>query len=107
MGYRTSNSYEPYLLSAATASFNFVYRLGPVCACAGHFFRAHASIEAQQNTRAIEMYEALLATFPHSPHVKCQLALARYNLREFDDAQAQFESLMAADPCAARHAPAL
>ena len=45
------------------------------------------------------MYEAILQDFPASPYVKCQFALAKYNLREFDEAQQQFESLTAEDPC--------
>ena len=52
------------------------------------FFRAHANLEGQQNVAAIGLYEELLAYFPTSSYVQCQLAHARYNLREFDDAQA-------------------
>jgi len=62
------------------------------------FYCAHAAIEAQQNNLAIELYEKLLVGFPASPYVKCQLALAKYNLREFDEAQGAFETLMAEDP---------
>ena len=49
--------------------------------------------------QAISMYEAILQDFPASPYVKCQFALAKYNLREFDEAQQQFEILTAEDPC--------
>ena len=62
------------------------------------FFRAHANLEGQQNMAAIGHYEELLAYFPSSPYVQCQLAHARYNLREFDDAQAGFEALLKRDP---------
>ena len=48
--------------------------------------------------QAIGHYEELLAYFPSSPYVQCQLAHARYNLREFDDAQAGFEALLKRDP---------
>ena len=62
------------------------------------FFRAHAALEAQQNVQAISMYEELLAAFPESPYLQCQLAHARYNLREFDEAQLVFEALLKRDP---------
>ena len=63
-----------------------------------NFFRAHASLEAQQNIAAISLYEELLATFPSSTYLQCQLAHAKYNLREFDDAQLSFEALLKSDP---------
>lgn len=44
------------------------------------------------------MYEELLATFPSSPYLQCQLAHAKYNLREFDEAQLNFETLLKRDP---------
>ena len=50
------------------------------------------------HAQAISLYEALQLRFPSSPYVKCQLALAKYNLREFDEAQTEFESLMVEDP---------
>ena len=62
------------------------------------FFRAHASLEAQQNLQAISQYEELLAAFPSSPYLQCQLAHAKYNLREFDEAQLGFEGLLKRDP---------
>lgn len=43
-------------------------------------------------------YEQLLPLFPNSPYVQCQLAHAKYNLREFDDAQIGFEALLKRDP---------
>ena len=51
------------------------------------FFRAHAALEAQKNSEAVEAYAELLRLFPRSGYVKSQLALAQYNLREFDAAQ--------------------
>ena len=42
---------------------------------------------------AIELYDKLLVGFPASPYVKCQLALAKYNLREFDEAQVGLKPL--------------
>ena len=62
------------------------------------FFRAHAALEAQQNVQAIAQYEELLAAFPSSPYLQCQLAHAKYNLREFDEAQLGFEALLKRDP---------
>jgi len=62
------------------------------------FFRAHATLEAQANSTAIERYEALKDRWPRSAYVQSQLALARYNLREFDEAQVIFERLLADDP---------
>ena len=46
----------------------------------------------------LHRYEQLLPLFPNSPYVQCQLAHARYNLREFDDAQLGFEALLKRDP---------
>ena len=48
--------------------------------------------------QAITLYEELLAAFPSSPYLQCQLAHAKYNLREFDEAQAGFETLLKSDP---------
>jgi len=62
------------------------------------FFRAYAALEAQQNVQAINLYEELLGAFPSSPYLQCQLAHARYNLREFDEAQLGFEQLLKRDP---------
>ena len=62
------------------------------------FFRAHAALEAQQNVQAINLYEELLGAFPSSPYLLCQLAHAKYNLREFDEAQLGFEQLLKRDP---------
>ena len=59
------------------------------------FFRAHAALEAQKNAEAVEQYNELLRSFPASGYVKSQLALAQYNLREFDAAQLGFEELRA------------
>ena len=50
------------------------------------FFDAHAALEAQQNKQAIAQYEELQRAFPRSTFVKCELAVAQYNLREFDEA---------------------
>ena len=44
------------------------------------------------------MYEELAAVFPDSTYVKCQLVLAKYNLRDFDEAQQQFETMFRQDP---------
>jgi anaphase-promoting complex subunit 8 len=63
-----------------------------------YFFRAHAALEAQQNVQAINLYEELLGVFPSSPYLQCQLAHAKYNLREFDEAQLCFEQLHKRDP---------
>ena len=62
------------------------------------FFRAHAALEAQKNSEAVEAYNELLRFFPRSGYVKSQLALAQYNLREFDAAQQGFEELRELEP---------
>lgn len=62
------------------------------------FFRAHGALEAQQNQQAITLYHELLRLFPSSPYLQCQLAHAKYNLREFDEAQQGFEALLKRDP---------
>ena len=48
--------------------------------------------------QAINLYEELLGVFPSSPYLQCQLAHAKYNLREFDEAQLCFEQLHKRDP---------
>lgn len=63
-----------------------------------HFFYAHVCLELQQNAEAVTLYERLAGTFPASTYVLAQLATAHYQLREFDEAQARFEELLAADP---------
>ena len=42
--------------------------------------------------------QALLEHFPGSTWLVAQAASAQYNLRNFDEAQALFEDLMARDP---------
>ena len=56
----------------------------PLARTAQAFFRAHAALEAQKNSEAVEAYGELLRLFPRSGYVKSQLALAQYNLREFE-----------------------
>ena len=67
------------------------------------FFRAHVALEAQHNQEAVERYKELLDTFPRSGYVKSQLALAYYNLREFDMAQRGFEELRVLEPYRLEH----
>jgi anaphase-promoting complex subunit 8 len=45
------------------------------------FWRAHSYLELQQNQNAHEIYLELLEIFPTSTFIKCQIALARYNLQ--------------------------
>ena len=53
--------------------------------------------------KAIAQYEELQRAFPRSTFVKCELAVAQYNLREFDEAQHAFEQLLHDDPCRLDH----
>uniref|UniRef100_A0A7S4C3A3 Cdc23 domain-containing protein n=1 Tax=Chrysotila carterae TaxID=13221 RepID=A0A7S4C3A3_CHRCT len=62
------------------------------------FFDAHHALEAQANSQAIERYESLLLRWPRSVYLRSQLALARYNLRDFDEAQSLYESIRLDDP---------
>uniref|UniRef100_A0A7S3SU49 Cdc23 domain-containing protein n=1 Tax=Emiliania huxleyi TaxID=2903 RepID=A0A7S3SU49_EMIHU len=62
------------------------------------FFLAHQATEAHDSARAVSLYESLLVQWPRSLHVQSQLALARYNLRDFEEAQQRFEELLAEDP---------
>ena len=67
------------------------------------FFRAHVALEAQHNQEAVGRYKELLGTFPHSGYVKSQLAMAHYNLRDFDMAQQGFEELRVLEPYRLEH----
>ena len=77
----------------------------PLAPLAGHpmrsFFEGHVLLEMQCSDEAAETYMALLETFPvleRSPYLLAQIALARYNQRDFDEAQQLFERLREVDP---------
>jgi len=62
------------------------------------FFRAHLALELQQNVEAVAILKDLAGMFPNSSYVLAQKALAQYNLRNFDEAQGFFETLIEKDP---------
>ena len=62
------------------------------------FFRAHMGLELQSNKQALEEYAVLLHTFPASLYIVSQMALARYNMRDFTQAQEAFERILEEDP---------
>eukprot|EP00897_Mesotaenium_endlicherianum_P009716 jgi/Mesen1/8773/ME000524S08071 len=62
------------------------------------FFEAAALLDLQRNAEGLAKYAALRALFPRSELVLAATATVHYNLRDFDEAQALFERLLAADP---------
>jgi len=62
------------------------------------FFEAALSLESQHNQEGLDAYQALAESFPSSCHVVAQVATARYNLRDFDEAEALFDGLFKRDP---------
>lgn len=57
-----------------------------------------STADSARRAERVRRYEELAAAFPSSPYLQCQLAHARYNLREFDEAQVGFEALLKRDP---------
>jgi len=62
------------------------------------FFIAHIFLELQRNNESLSIYENLATVFPHSSYVLAQTAMANYNLREYDTAEAIFEKLEKKEP---------
>ena len=62
-------------------------------------FAIHAVLEIHSATEVLQRSIAdLLALFPTSLHLKSQQALISYHLREFDEAEALFDSIFETDP---------
>jgi anaphase-promoting complex subunit 8 len=57
------------------------------------FFTAHMHLELQSNHEALMEYSALENMFPSSQYIVSQMALARYNMRDFSEAQIGFEKV--------------
>jgi len=55
-------------------------------------------LELQTNKQALVLYAKLQDTFPKSQYIVSQMALARYNMRDFTEAQLAFESILKHDP---------
>lgn len=63
------------------------------------FFDAHAALEFQQNAEAVQLYSDLLnSNFAKSTYVLSQLAIAQYNMRDFDAAVDHFNEIRQDDP---------
>ncbi|EKX37877.1 hypothetical protein GUITHDRAFT_144699 [Guillardia theta CCMP2712] len=60
-----------------------------------NFFLAHMDLELQSNKQALARYLDLQRIFPHSLYI---MALAQYNMREFNSAQSAFEQILSQDP---------
>jgi len=62
------------------------------------FFLADVYWELHASAESLAICDQLLTAFPGSAHVQAQMALAHYDERDFDRAQALFEGLRRADP---------
>ncbi|GAB5360647.1 hypothetical protein AAMO2058_000645000 [Amorphochlora amoebiformis] len=69
--------------------------------CFKQMFLADVYLELQhhESNEVLVILEALQDVFEDSTHLLAQLALARYNMREFDEAQRLLQILHEADPC--------
>jgi len=61
-------------------------------------FLAHLLVEQHKGTTALSILDQLQPVLPNSLPVLTQVALAHYGLREYEEAQAVFERVHAADP---------
>lgn len=63
------------------------------------FFMVHIGLEIHSDLDAVESRLAdLMKIFPDSIYLQSQIALAKYNNREFEDAAAEFEEIIKKDP---------
>ncbi|GAB5036504.1 anaphase promoting complex subunit 8 [Nannochloropsis oceanica] len=62
------------------------------------FFQAHLLLEQHQSEQALLLLNRLLQVFPTSSYLLAQRAIARYNHRDFEGAQAGFRQLHEQDP---------
>eukprot|EP00741_Cyanophora_paradoxa_P019140 tig00021126_g18480.t1 len=61
-------------------------------------FLAHVALEFQNSEESLALYESLQQLFPLSNYLLAQTAIAKYNQREFDEAQEEFEELESRAP---------
>uniref|UniRef100_A0A061QKZ3 Anaphase-promoting complex subunit 8 n=1 Tax=Tetraselmis sp. GSL018 TaxID=582737 RepID=A0A061QKZ3_9CHLO len=61
------------------------------------FFQAALCLELQSDAEGLERLQELYGEFPNSTYIVQQSAIAHYNLRNFDDAQALFQDLLEHD----------
>lgn len=105
-------------IEALTKSINF----DPLCWCSWHqlsqvmedesqynklhlpnhwiksLFHAAVSLELLSNERALLLYNDLLETFSENNYIRSQLAIAKYNLRDVDQAIEDFKIIRVTDP---------
>ncbi|KAJ3340184.1 anaphase-promoting complex component apc8 [Gonapodya sp. JEL0774] len=68
------------------------------------FFKAHLAIELSYNSENGSTYlEELSHLFPRSRYIKGQMALAKYNTREFEDAERVCEEMFTEEPHSLDH----
>jgi anaphase-promoting complex subunit 8 len=61
-------------------------------------FQALVNVELQDIDESIQVFQHLLNHyFPNSLYLKSQIAYAKYNQRDFEEAEAVFESILAQD----------
>ncbi|TYZ66865.1 hypothetical protein PybrP1_012743 [[Pythium] brassicae (nom. inval.)] len=104
LGYRTSAGRADVPLSAASTPTHHPPDaeeeavLSESCPWMFHLFQAHALLDQQQNDAARQLLDHLTGLFPRSTYLVAQQALTSYHMRDFDEAQEQFERLALADP---------
>ena len=63
-----------------------------------HYFLIHNFMELQDNEQALLLIEGLETLFSNSVYLQSQMAVAYYNMRDFDLAQDQFDMIRDHDP---------
>eukprot|EP00884_Botryococcus_braunii_P015299 jgi/Botrbrau1/2452/Bobra.0226s0011.1 len=63
-----------------------------------YFFLAHLCVDNYDSTEALERLKVVMAGFPNSDWGLTALATAHYNLRNFDESEELFETLLSRDP---------
>ena len=62
------------------------------------FFEASVLLDLHLNAQGLALYQTLQSEFPKSDYLTAQVAVAHYNLREYDISESQFEGMLKTDP---------
>eukprot|EP00466_Bigelowiella_natans_P013716 jgi/Bigna1/90153/estExt_fgenesh1_pg.C_630098 len=89
------------LLTSLMKSKDTVMQLQLKDHCIKQMFLADVYLELQhhETTEVLDILDALIEVFPNSTHLAAQMAMAHYNMRDFDEAQRLFQLLQRQDPC--------
>eukprot|EP01125_Pyxidicula_operculata_P014862 TRINITY_DN5005_c0_g1_i1.p1 TRINITY_DN5005_c0_g1~~TRINITY_DN5005_c0_g1_i1.p1 ORF type:complete len:389 (-),score=46.41 TRINITY_DN5005_c0_g1_i1:143-1309(-) len=63
------------------------------------FFYAQFTLELQNLSDSLKTYQSLEKYFTDNTYILAQIAVVKYNMQEFDDAERYFERLLQDDPC--------